>query len=144
MLRRWLNRRTEPKPVLSLDGDSLSYMKPDGSGWRTLLQDIVAIGEETNENGPSVDDYFFWFVRSNDLLCASFYSDGRDETLRKLDERLGLAPVSLVNSTTFASRVLWPGHLAGKPLWQYSTDGNKVNSVLTPAVLSLTSMTAEG
>jgi hypothetical protein len=49
-----------------------------------------------------------------------FYADGRDEFLKSMGAFLGCElPLSLAGSTDFQSNVLWPPHLAGKPLFRF-------------------------
>ena len=116
---------TSPEPkldsgALSLDGDTIRYLLPNG-GFTLRLDEVRIIGECTNENGPFADDYFLCFVTGpNGWYEASFYATGRDTFLSALAERLGVQlELALAPSTDFASRILWPTNLAGQPLFDY-------------------------
>jgi len=116
---------TSPEPkldsgILRLDGDTIRYVLPDG-GFTLRLGEIHIIGECTNQNGPFVDDYFLCFVTDlSGWYEASFYAAGRDKFLSSLGERLGVhLELTLVASTDFASRILWPTTLTGQPLFDY-------------------------
>ena len=112
---------------LWLDGDVVCYESKTYAGWQIQVADIRIIGEVTNQNGPCTDDYFICFVTdaSGSWKEASFYATGRDETLEQLSDRLGRdLELRLSSSTDFASRILWPPHLAGEPLFEFR---NKVS-----------------
>jgi hypothetical protein len=117
--------------TLRLDGDIIRYRSSTFGSWEARLADIRIIGESTDECGPRVDDYWFCFAAdAGGWLEASFYAEGRDTFLRALAERLGdggeggeggvsIEP-QLYASTTFASRVLWPPALRGRPMFTYT------------------------
>jgi len=113
---------TSPRPRLAMDDErfALEYRDAEnGSLWRIGINNIVLIAEYTTDEGPWLDDHFLVFVSAADnslnIAAASFYSDGRDDTLKVLALHLGSAiELSLLGSTTWASRVVWPPELAGK------------------------------
>ena len=52
---------------------------------------------------------------------ASFYSENRDACLRTLGDHWGAKlNCGLCNSTDYASRILWPGHLVGEPMFEFT------------------------
>jgi hypothetical protein len=48
------------------------------------------------------------------------YANGFEAFYRALVEKLGPLELRLNNSTTFASNILWPLHLAGKPMFHFT------------------------
>ena len=105
---------------LGIFGDDIAYYHAGGASWRIPLAEVRVIGEYTNENGPA-GDYFFGFVTQDRWYEASFYAEGAHEFLEELGERLGFElTLYLNNSTTFASRILWPEHLAGRDFLDHS------------------------
>jgi hypothetical protein len=115
--------KQEDSGKLWVDGDVVRYESKTYDSWHARIADIRLIGEMTNQNGPSADDYFICVVATADgcWLQASFYADGRDDLLSQLGERLGAALVlQLCNSTDFASRILWPPHLVGQPMFKFT------------------------
>ena len=83
---------------------------------------MLILGEYTNNDGPFLDDYFLVFVtRAGQSYRASFYCEGRDEFVEAFGTNFGASIVfALVGSTDFASSVLWPSELAGKPLYEFA------------------------
>ena len=107
---------------IRLDGDTIRYRSTLFGDWDLPVSDVRIVGESTDQLGPFADDYFFCFATGPGMwLEASFYADGRDEFLRALGARLGTPLVTgLCHSTDFASRVLWPPPLVGKPMFKYT------------------------
>ncbi|HPF39597.1 MAG TPA: hypothetical protein P5081_16725 [Phycisphaerae bacterium] len=108
---------------LWLDGDVIRYETPVGD-WRIPLDAVRIIGELTSPHGPFADDYFFCFAEAaGGWYEASCYAEGRDAFLHALGERLGarLEP-GLSGSTDFASRILWPEPLAGRPMFDFTDE----------------------
>jgi hypothetical protein len=126
---------------LLLDGDTLRYSLTS-SGFVLPLSEIRIIGECTNQNGPFADDYFLCFVtQPSGWYEASFYASGCEEFLSALGARLGVPlQFTLMASTDFASRILWPATLAGRPLFDYDLEeptslGSRFRSWLSPRVV---------
>jgi hypothetical protein len=88
------------------------------------VKDVRILGQATNQDGPYRDDYLFCFATGPERWYeASFYADGRDELLRALGTKLGvLLESGLCHSADFASQVLWPASLAGKPMFTYTDE----------------------
>ena len=115
-----MKRRSPPR--LELDGQTIRCWTGEHELWALALDDLMVFGEMTDESGPGGDDYQFIFVRRDGSWFAStFYFDARDEFLAALSDSLGTPLVcGLSHSTTFASRVLWPPPLVGRPLFDFS------------------------
>ncbi|GDX10432.1 hypothetical protein LBMAG57_22040 [Verrucomicrobiota bacterium] len=103
---------------LEVGNDAIIYTMPNGEVWQIAIADLRIIGEFTNTDGPGADDYFFVFLTREQSFEASFYASGRDSFLGGLSARLGHElRTGLCHSTSLASRVLWPSHLEGHPLF---------------------------
>ena len=106
---------------LRLDGGFVCYESKMYGSWRLQIADIRVIGEATNQNGPSVDDYLICIVTDSSGCWdeATFYADGRDDCLEALGAVLGTnLELKLCTSTDFVSHILWPHHLIGKPMFK--------------------------
>ena len=103
---------------LSCDGVTVRYEADGRTIWEILITDLICIGEYTHANGPWDDDYFMVFgLRSGLWYEASFYDNGRDQAIEALRKALGCElRFGLIQSTTLASRVMWPKDLEGQPL----------------------------
>ena len=89
--------------------------------WDIALADVRMIGEATNEDGPFLDDWMLVFATGPDRWYeASFYATIHTDFREKLGEVLH-APLAaaLAGSASFDSRVLWPPHLVGRPVFVY-------------------------
>ena len=123
---------TDVKRAASNPNDSGRLVCKDGfirysSGcygtWELPITDIRIIGECTNENGPDLDDYFFVFLTASrsEWWEASFYTDDREVFFATLAPSFHeIAPLGLVGSTTFNSRVLWPPKHHGRELFKFT------------------------
>ena len=91
------------------------------SSWEVTPEEILVVGESTNEMGPLADDYWLCIVVATDgWLEGSFYAVGRDEAEDWLSTKLGTKlELRLLNSTSLQSRVMWPPALEGRPLFEY-------------------------
>jgi hypothetical protein len=86
------------------------------------FEEILVLGESTNESGPFADDYFLCFVTRPDgrWLEASCDAEGRDELLLRLGNRLGgVFECQLCNSASFRSRIMWPDEVREHPLFEF-------------------------
>ncbi|MFO1021432.1 MAG: hypothetical protein U0903_12155 [Planctomycetales bacterium] len=87
------------------------------------LSQLRIFGEYTNQDGPFGEDYFYVFITGPDSWFeASVSAAGRDEFLSNLQTELQTVfPHStLVGSTDFASKILWPTDLQGQPLFDFA------------------------
>lgn len=101
-----------------VEGDWIVYTLAQDDWWRVSVDEIRLVGEYTNDHGPFVDDYFFVFLTKDRYFEASFYADGREAMLAELGRRLQHELCTgLWHSTNLASRVLWPAHLEGHPVY---------------------------
>ncbi|HET6841980.1 MAG TPA: hypothetical protein VFK06_09880 [Candidatus Angelobacter sp.] len=114
------------KQLLRIRESSLECSDDSGTTrWSLQIEDIVLMAEYTTNEGPWGDDYLFVFVtvEENKLYFAtcSFYADGRDDALARLQERLG-SPIALVltDSTEWNSRVLWPPEMARREYFTFT------------------------
>jgi len=110
-----------PTSTLELCDGLIRYRVDNSPVWEMPIADARVIGEMTNDHGPLLDDYFICFATDANIWYeASFYADGRDEFLKSTSAFLGCElPLSLAGSTIFQSNVLWPPHLAGKPMFRF-------------------------
>src|SRR5262245_52262326 len=98
---------------ISLTRSTIRCNSPTCGDWQLQLEDVLAIGELTSESGPCCDDYFLCFVTHEEKWVeASCYADGFAACFQALNEKLGPLQLRLANSTSFASHILWPPHLA--------------------------------
>lgn len=86
-------------------------------GWSIRTGDIVLVAEYTTDEGPAVDDYFLVFVtrESGELYYSSVTmgATGINTVLEELERQLvGPLELRLFSSRRWASRVVWPQHLA--------------------------------
>lgn len=93
--------------------------------WSLPIRSLVLVAEYTTNKGPQCEDYFLVFVTVEDrelyFSTCSFYSDGRDEALSILQNRLG-SPIQLglQGSTEWVSRVAWPAKMAEREYFTFS------------------------
>ena len=117
-----------------LDDSTIHYWSSIDPEWSLPVEQVKVIGEFTNDNGPFVDDWFLIFVTGLDPLWqqASCYADGNRRFLKDLSATLGseLQP-ALYASANFASRIIWPAELSGKPLFGFVDEKPKGNSIQT-------------
>jgi hypothetical protein len=106
---------------LELRDGHVCYRHNEAVVWNLPVASIRVIGEATTSNGPYVDDYYFCFATGPDSWYeASFYAEGTKEFLKSLGSALGYElQLRLLGSTDFESNVLWPPHLAGKPMFTF-------------------------
>jgi hypothetical protein len=111
-------RNSSCRPAIRLTGQQIVH---GPERWGVALDDLRIIGEFTTPDGPLLDDYFICFVAVDGAtLAAPIDADGCRETLAELGQRLGLAlEPGLVNSTEYASRILWPAELRGEALFEF-------------------------
>jgi|LakMenEpi03Aug12_release.lakeMendotaPanAssembly.Ray.scaffolds.fasta_scaffold144687_2 hypothetical protein len=116
---------TKPDPksgVLSIDDQTLSYTSPDYGNWQIPIDEVVAFGEYTTDNGPHIDDWFLVFVTTDfNWVEASNYCAGCDSVRDGLAKHWGVESLrsGLSFSTDFNSRALWPTAIAGEPLFDF-------------------------
>ncbi|MEM8671975.1 MAG: hypothetical protein AAGG48_30940 [Planctomycetota bacterium] len=106
---------------IRIDEDVIRYTSHTDPDWTLRVADIRIFGEATNQHGAFADDYFLCFATGlGSWHEASFYANGREHFLSALSEKLGVQfRLQLTASTDFASRILWPVELVGKPMFKY-------------------------
>ena len=103
-------------------GTTLRYETGGIVAWSIDVRAIRVLGEATDESGPFGDDWKLCVVtQPGSWIELSMYADDVNGALDWLESQLG-APVDLRlgNSTSLASRVLWPPELAGRPLFEFT------------------------
>ncbi len=110
---------------LTVQGTQLRCIDNEGGlRWNLSIDDLVLVAEYTTNEGPQSDDYFLIFCTVEDgkalFAACSFYTNGRDEVLSAIGERLG-SPLNLrlCGSTELDSNVLWPAELAGQKYFRF-------------------------
>ena len=139
----------EDRGLISLEGGSVRFKLPSGGGWELELDEIRLIGEYTTQDGPLADDWFIVFVAGRgesapaagcECYEAPFYAYGFETFLRMLRDRIPkLGHPMLAASADFASRVLYPMELEGRPLFDFTVAGppgiiGRIRSALAGAV----------
>jgi len=108
-----------------LDGEVIRYRAPDGSElWSLPLSRVKVIGDMTNDHGPFGDDWFLCLSTGN-VPWYEFpvYTEGFDKFAADLTSFLGTNGwPALAGSTDYASNVIWPPELAGKPMFKFVDD----------------------
>ncbi|MEQ9288705.1 MAG: hypothetical protein RIG77_17420 [Cyclobacteriaceae bacterium] len=110
---------------LNIRNEQLELTENSRISWSIEFKSIQLIGEYTTEGGPFVDDYFFVFVNSNGTLYEVSNDLINYPTFwTKLSSLLNshLQP-KLASSTLFNSRILYPEHLTGEPLFNLVASG---------------------
>jgi hypothetical protein len=117
------DKAQEPGSI-RLSEDVITYTSRLYGSFSLPVEEIAVIGEFTTNNGPVIDDWFLVFVcRGGDWFEVSVYSDGSEGVLEGLSTALGAnLDLGLVASTDFASRVVWPTEIAGRPLFEFEIE----------------------
>jgi len=105
---------------IRIDGDIIFWDYQD----RNLLQldsnNIIAIGEYTNSNGPYFDDWFLTFVtKDGQWQSIPWNADNMNELTQYLSNKFhqDLNSTNLANSTEWNSIIRYPSYLKDKPLF---------------------------
>lgn len=117
-----IRRKERSSGRIDLAGDRLSYTPPHATGWSVELAEIRLIAEETIE--AMGDDWFIHLALQSEWYSFPFYAAGFQEFWDRLAERFPGMELELFRSASFASRVLWPPELRGKPLFDYQPEAN--------------------
>jgi hypothetical protein len=107
---------------------------------RIPLEEIVAVGEHTNEDGPHFEDYWLTVILRNGR-CVEIGSEDSDSSM--LYAHLGtylsgtrFLP-GLCNQTSFASRILWPLEHLNAPLFDYVPANGELRRYLSSVTQKL-------
>jgi hypothetical protein len=110
---------------LNLDGDAIEYAE-----WRVPISEVRVVGEFLNRHSRGRDDYFLVFMTREEWFKAPYYAEGREAFMAELGRRLGHElRCDLFNATNLSSRVLWPAHLEGRPLFDLIPEERAINFV---------------
>jgi|ADGO01.1.fsa_nt_gi hypothetical protein len=107
-----------------IDSDHLEYFGPEGAHWRVPISHIRALGEyripgseDSHYLAALIDDSGAWFQ-------APVRASGMEPVLSSLSARLGSTlRLKLSSADSYTSRVLWPPHVEGEPLFDFGADG---------------------
>ena len=115
---------------LRVEGDHIEYSTPGGESWRVPIPDIRVVGEFLSRQHRGSENHFLVFMTPEEWFKAPYDAQGREAFLADLSARLNhpLRP-DLFKSTTFSSRVLWPAHLEGQPLFDLIPEERAQNIV---------------
>jgi hypothetical protein len=81
---------------------------------------IAVVGEYTTNTGPFFDDYFLVVVFHSGKFIE-VPTDKANDVIDRLEKAIGEKIVfGLANITDFASRVIYPSQLKGRPLFDFS------------------------
>lgn len=109
--------------ALGFSAGSVRYLRGGREIWSFPIGELRLVAESTNEDGPFGDDWFFAFATGPRRWFEAPVSAASEHLREDLTRELGVSwSLSLVGSTTFASCVLWPPELAGRPLYTYVPD----------------------
>ena len=110
---------------LKVDGDGIAY-----ADWRVPISHVGVIGEFLSQAGRRQSEHFIVFMTREEWFKAPYEAEGRDAFLAVLGSRLNYTlRCELFNATNFSSRVLWPAHLEGRPLFDLIPEQRAENVV---------------
>lgn len=106
---------------VSISAGVIQFESREGS-FTLNVDDILLVGELSSESWTFSDDYSIQLFTGVESVFDVVYSaTGFCELIAGLGERLGHPPQGrLFNSTTWASRVLWPATLEGRPVYTFT------------------------
>ena len=88
----------------------------DDKQFALRANEVLLVGEYSNENGPFSDDHFLVIIdRSGVLFETAVNGNIKEEDVRHLRRLLG-SPLrcELIGKTTFYNRVIWPPRFVGR------------------------------
>ncbi|MBM3977741.1 MAG: hypothetical protein FJ299_12220 [Planctomycetes bacterium] len=107
---------------LRIEHGTICYGSPSQVSWRIPVSELRLIAESTDESGLSGDDWLLILATSKDGWTElAMDTEALDELGRQLADTLGATALetTLVGSRTFASNILWPADLAGRPAFVF-------------------------
>lgn len=125
---------------IRIEGDIIFWDYQD----RNLLQldsnNIIAIGEYSNSDGPYLDDWFLTFVtKDGQWQSIPWYADNINELTHFLSNKFNqdLNSTFLANSTQWKSIIRYPSHLKNRPLFTLTpSDTYKAPKTFLDKILS--------
>jgi hypothetical protein len=115
--------KKEESGSIVLDGEVVRYLAPDDSEvWSLPVSRVKVIGDMTNDHGPFGDDWFMCFATGLEgWLEFPIYAEGFQKFAGDLTALLGTNGwPALASSADYASNVIWPPVLAGKPMFKFT------------------------
>jgi hypothetical protein len=107
--------------LLNLTEGILSYSIDGKEVWSLQVEDLRLIGEHTTDHGPFVDDYFLMFVAGDPARVCTAPMYAGPSLFTELSAYMGADLVcGLAHRTDFASRVVWPVEMEGRPLLSHA------------------------
>lgn len=108
--------------TITLEDNTLAFTAEHYDNWTVSVDDIAVIGEYTTSEGPWLPDYF-WVVVQRQGVWHIVPNGAKNcmDAFRSLQGRLGGNwKYGLCGSVDIASYTVWPGVLAGKPLFTFT------------------------
>ena len=102
--------------------NGVRYVQDGQVLWEMALEDIVLVGESTNSGGPGGRDHTYCIINSSGTwFDASVHAEGVTDAMAALGKALDTKlAFTLTASRAFQSRVFWPPHFAGKPMFTFT------------------------
>ncbi|TAJ17881.1 MAG: hypothetical protein EPO68_08710 [Planctomycetota bacterium] len=118
-------REGEPRVHrLWIEQSTICFGAPERVVVRIPIAELRLIAESTNESGPASDDWFLILATSSEHWTEiSMYTAGIHEFFAEVARILGAPSLetSLAGSTSFASNILWPPDLTGRPAFLFES-----------------------
>ena len=127
----------EPSGRVYIDSGKIIWENQSERIGEIVISDIRLIGEYTTAEGPVLDDWFIvFFMSKDDCRQVSAYAKGIMDVLDQVGKSVGgqVLP-GLAASAEWATRLIWPQEVEGKPMWNMEelkpeTFGEKVKAFL--------------
>jgi hypothetical protein len=130
-------RANEQAGKIELVDGIIRYQSEFFGTWTLPASEVFLFGEYTTDQGPVIDDWFMVFVPAGkrEWYEASVYAEGADQFRSQLAAQLNVDTLygELASHTDYASRIIWPSQLAGRPLFKFE----EVNMSLWEKVVRL-------
>jgi hypothetical protein len=138
-----MSKEQQRTDQIVLERAALRYESEGKTVWQFKVSEILLIAEWTDDSGPYLDDYFYFFVAGTPPRFFEAPVSANASLIEALTELMGSSFHSVLASTTsFRSNVMWPPALAGRDLFVYSSQRrsagvwNSVKDRLLPLVHS--------
>lgn len=122
-----MKKHDEATGRMWIDGEYVRNRSRQFGDWDLRIADLRLVGESTTDQGPFVDDWMLILaVDGSNWYEASMYVPNVEEGVTAW-EALGRAMGAtllpgLAGSADYASRILWPADMEGKPVFIYEDD----------------------
>lgn len=111
----------ERTDLLVIQDGEVRYRFNEETIWSFAINELWLIAEWTDDHGPWCDDYFYAFVAGRPAKPFESPMYANPGFTEEIGSVLGARiEAGLVNSTDFASRIIWPKELEGRPFFAYS------------------------